>query len=230
MQFPAGLFARELPVDGGAVAVDAALPSMNFAAQCRQVTDSALSQTLAAESIGDIVERAVEFTGMRSVPVEDKTKLLTDNGPGYVARMREDYLRLQSIAHIRCSPHHPQTNGKLERFHQTLKARLNVLVYTRAEVLRWAMAEFIEYYNQRRYHEGIGNVAPADVYYGRREEILRRRKEQKELTIQARLRYNLGRREPQPEGGSKLKTIAAASGSGVSKVLKTNRSAPAVPC
>jgi len=74
-------------------------------------------------------------------------------------------------------------------------------------------SEFIEYYNQRRYHGGIGNVAPADVYYGRREKILRRRKEQKELTIQARLRYNRGRKEPQPEGGSKLKTIAAASGS-----------------
>ena len=49
MQFAWGLFAREFPVDSGAVAVDAALPSMNFAAQCRQVTDSALSQTLAAE-------------------------------------------------------------------------------------------------------------------------------------------------------------------------------------
>src|SRR5208337_1477934 len=49
MQLPAGMFARELPVDGGAVAVYAALPSMNFAAQCRQVTDSALSQTLATE-------------------------------------------------------------------------------------------------------------------------------------------------------------------------------------
>lgn len=50
-----------------------------------------------------------------------------------------------------------------------------------------ALAEFIEYYNQTRYHEGIGNVAPADVYYGRREEILRRREEQKQLTIEARL-------------------------------------------
>jgi transposase InsO family protein len=178
---------------------------------------------MTAESIGDIVERAVEFTGMRSVPVEDKTKLLTDNGPGYIARVLEDYLRMQSIPHLRCSPHHPQTNGKLERFHQTLKTRLNVLVYTSPEALRRAMTEFIEYYNQRRYHEGIGNVAPADVYYGRREEILRRREEQKALTIQARLSYNLGRSEPQPEGGSKLKTIAAASGSRASEVLKTNR-------
>jgi len=75
------------------------------------------------------------------------------------------------------------------------------------------MAEFIEYYKQHRYHEGLGNVAPADAYYGGREQIRRRREEQKERTIQARLRYNLGRREPQPEGDSKLKTVAAASSS-----------------
>jgi transposase InsO family protein len=120
----------------------------------------------------------------------------------------EDYLRMQSIRHIRCSPHHPQTNGKLERFHQTLKTRLNVLVYTSPEALARALAEFIEYYNQTRYHEGIGNVAPADVYYGRREEILRRREKQKPLTIEARLRYNLGRSEPSSEGDSGLETVA----------------------
>jgi len=163
---------------------------------------------MTAESIGDVVERAVSFTGMRNVPVEDKTRLLTDNGPGYIAKVLEEYLRMQSIRHIRCSPHHPQTNGKLERFHQTLKTRLNVLVYTSPEALKRAMAEFIEYYNQRRYHEGIGNVAPADVYYGRREEILRRREEQKQLTIQARLQYNLGRSEQEPEGDSVLTAVA----------------------
>jgi len=148
---------------------------------------------MTAASISDVVEQAVAFTGMRHVPVEDKTRLLTDNGPGYIAKVLEDYLRMQSIRHIRCSPHHPQTNGKLERFHQTLKTRLNVLVYTSPEELKRAMAEFIRYYNHERYPEGIGNVAPADVYDGRREEILRRREEQKERTIQARLRYNLRR-------------------------------------
>jgi len=163
---------------------------------------------MTAESIGDIVEQAVAFTGMRDIPLEDKTRLLTDNGSGYIAKVLEDYLRMQSIRHIRCSPHHPQTNGKLERFHQTLKTRLNVLVYTSPEALERAMAEFIEYYNQVRYHEGIGNVAPADVYYGRRDQILRRRKEQKELTIQARLRYNLGHANQQPEDDSTTETVA----------------------
>jgi Integrase core domain len=114
--------------------------------------------------------------------------------------------RMPSIRHLRCSPHHPQTNGKLERFHQTIKARLNVLVYPSPEALQRAIAEFLEYYNQRGYHDGIGNVAPADVYYGRREEILRRREEQKQRTLEARLRYNLERSEP--EGDSGLESVA----------------------
>ena len=167
-----------------------------------------LKRDMTAASIGDLVEQAVAFTGMRHVPVQDKTRLLTDNGPGFIAQALEDYLHMQSIRPIRCSPHHPQTNGKRERFHQTLKTRLNVLVYSSPEELHRAMAEFIEYYNHRRYHEGIGNVAPADVYYGRREEISRRRQEQQQLTIQARLRYNLGRANLQPQGDSTLEIVA----------------------
>ena len=61
-----------------------------------------------------------------------------------------------ALQHIRCSPHHPQTNGKLERFHETLKARVNLLVYSRPAELGRAIEEFIEFYNHRRYHKGSG--------------------------------------------------------------------------
>ncbi len=98
-----------------------------------------------------------------------------------------------AIRHIYCAPHHPQTNGKIERFHETLKARMNLLVTPAPTSCVATMQNFIEYYNFRRYHKAIGNVTPADVYYGRREEILRRREEQKQCTIEERLRYNLGR-------------------------------------
>ncbi len=113
-----------------------------------------------------------------------------------------------SIQHILCSPHHPQTNGKLERFHQTLKARVNRLVYTSPESLRAAMAEFIEFYNHRRYPEGIGKVTPADVYFGRREDILRRREAKKQHTVLRRIESNLGRRQTQSRGELGPKTIA----------------------
>ena len=159
----------------------------------RFVLASDLKPDTTADSISDVVEQAVAFTGLRQVPVEDRTKLLTDHGSGYLARVFEEYLRMLSIRHIYCAPHHPQTNGKIERFHETLKARMNLLVYTSPDELRRTMQNFIDYYNHRRYHEAIGNVTPADVYYGRREEILRRRAEQKQRTIEERLRYNLGR-------------------------------------
>ncbi len=159
----------------------------------RFVLASDLKPDTTADSISDVVEQAVAFTGMRQVPFEDRTKLLSDRGSGYLARAFEEYLRMLSIRHVYCAPHHPQTNGKIERFHETLKARMNLLVYTSPEELRRTMQAFIEYSNYRRYHEAIGNVTPADVYYGRREEILRRREELKQRTIQERLRYNLGR-------------------------------------
>jgi putative transposase len=106
-------------------------------------------------------------------PVEDSTRSLSDDGSSYLSRAFEHYLRMRQIRHIRCAPHHPQTNGKVERFHETLKARLNLVVYTSPEELRRALAEFIEFYHHSRYHEGIGDVTPANVYYGRREEILK---------------------------------------------------------
>jgi putative transposase len=109
-----------------------------------------------------------------------------------LARALEDYLRMLEIRHNYCSPYHLQTNGKLERFHETGKARLNLLVFTSPEALRAAIADFIEFYNCRRYHKGIENVTPADVYFGRREGILKRRKTQKQATIYARFQYNLG--------------------------------------
>ena len=74
-----------------------------------------------------------------------------------------------------------------------MKRRLNLLVSTRAEQLLREIGEFIEFYNHPRYHEGIGNVAPADVYYDRREATLKRREEQKHVTLEERFRYNRGR-------------------------------------
>ena len=75
---------------------------------------------------------------------------------------------------------------------------MNLLVYT--DELRRTMQAFVEYYNYHRYHEATGNVTPADVYYGRREEILSRREEQKQRTIQERLPCNLSRSNPNPTG------------------------------
>lgn len=98
---------------------------------------------------------------------------------------------LRAMKHIVAAPFHPQTNGKLERYHRTAKAKVNLFVYHSPEALREAMASSVDYYNYQRYHEALDNVTPADVYYGRREEILARREEVKQQTLVARKMANL---------------------------------------
>ncbi len=132
---------------------------------------------------------------MAEVPLEDRTRLLSDNGPGYVSRAFRDYLGLVGIRHILAVPYHPQTNGKLERYHQSIKQDVNQVPYEVPGDLEVAIAGFVDYYNHRRYHKALSNVTPDDVLQGRREEILIKRREVKAQTLASRKRYNRQRRE-----------------------------------
>jgi transposase InsO family protein len=149
-----------------------------------------LKSDMAAGSLIDVVQQAVDLTGMTDVPVEDRTVLLSDNGPGYLSRQFNDYLKLVEVRHIIASPYHPQTNGKIERYHRTIKGEIKLVPYEMPGKLKEAIKTFIEYYNYGRYHEGLGNVTPYDVYTGRHLEVLQRRKEVKNRTLQARRDYN----------------------------------------
>ena len=154
-----------------------------------------LQKDMSANSLIEVVQEAVDATGMTDVPVEDRTKLLSDNGAGYVSKAFRDYLRLVGIGHILAAPFHPQTNGKVERYQQSLKREVNQLPYELPSQLERAIAGFVDYYNYRRYHKALGNVMPADVLYGWREEILERRKEVQIQTINRRRDYNQDLRE-----------------------------------
>ena len=149
-----------------------------------------LQKDMSANSLIEVVQEAVDVTGMTDVPVEDRTKLLSDNGSGYVSRSFRDYLGLVGIRHILAAPFHPQTNGKVERYQQSLKREVNQLPYDFPGQLEQAITDFVDYYNYRRYHKALGNVTPADVLYGRREEILQHRKEVQIQTINRRKDYN----------------------------------------
>jgi len=151
-----------------------------------------LQKDMSANSLIEVVQTAVDATGMTDVPVENRVRLLSDNGAGYVSRAFRDYLNLVGIGHILAAPYHPQTNGKVERYQQSLKKEVNQLPYEIPNELEKAIADFVDYYNYRRYHKALGNVAPADVLYGRREEILTRRKEVQQQTINRRRNYNRG--------------------------------------
>jgi putative transposase len=154
-----------------------------------------LQSDMTANSLIEVVQEAVEATGMTEVPLRDRTSLLSDNGPGYLSRVFDRYLWLLGIRHIVASPYHPQTNGKLERYHRTVKEQVKLVVYETPSALERTVDAFVDYYNHRRYHEGIGNVTPADVYYGRREEIVERRKEVSRRTLRQRRDYHRASRE-----------------------------------
>jgi transposase InsO family protein/transposase-like protein len=141
-------------------------------------------------SLEDVVQQAVDFTGMTDVPLEGRTMLLSDNGSGYISQQFNQYLHLVGIRHITASPFHPQTNGKIERYHLTIKGEINQVPYDMPSELKEAIRAFIEYYNYRRYHEGLGNVTPYDVYTGRHLEIIQRGKEAKSRTLKVRRDYN----------------------------------------
>ena len=156
-----------------------------------------LQGDMTSDSLIQVVELAIDATGMTEVPLEDRTKLLSDNGPGYVSRAFRDYLNLVGIRHIRAAPYHPQTNGKLERYHQSIKNEVNQVPYEVPGDLEVAITGFVDYYNHRRYHKALSNVSPDDVLNGRREEILIKRREVKAQTLASRKRYNRMLRESQ---------------------------------
>ena len=156
-----------------------------------------LQGDMTSDSLIQVVELAIDATGMTEVPLEDRTKLLSYNGPGYVSRAFRDYLNLVGIRHIRAAPYHPQTNGKLERYHQSIKNEVNQVPYEVPGDLEVAITGFVDYYNHRRYHKALSNVSPDDVLNGRREEILIKRREVKAQTLASRKRYNRMLRESQ---------------------------------
>ena len=90
------------------------------------------------------------------------------------------------MGHVRGAPAHPQTQGKIERYHRTMKNVVKLDNYYNSSQLKDRIKQFVRYYNFKRYHESLNNLAPADVYYGRSEEILKQRNEIKKLTMKSR--------------------------------------------
>ena len=161
-----------------------------------------VQRDMTAGSLIEVVQNAVDETGMDQVPVHDRTRLLSDNGSGYVPRAFREYVQVVGIRHILAAPYHPQTNGKLERYHQTLKRDVNQVPYEVVEDLEAAIRDFVEFYNYRRYHKALTDVTPADVLEGRWEAILAQRKEVQRETFERRKRYNLEVRDALKRGAS----------------------------
>ena len=145
-----------------------------------------LCTTMTATDVTDTLELALAASGGDQARVRHKPRLLTDNGSSYIATDLADWLDKRKIEHIRGAPCHPQTQGKIERWHQTLKNRILLENYYLPSDLTRQIQAFVQYYNHRRYHESLKNLTPADVYTGKGQTILLKRERIKRKTIQIR--------------------------------------------
>jgi putative transposase len=150
-----------------------------------------LCTTMSADDVTDTLDLALQASGLDDAPPERRPRLLSDNGPSYIATDLSDWLEDQGMKHTRGRPYHPMTQGKIERWHLSLKSRILLENYYLPGDLERAVADFVEHYNHRRYHESLDNLTPADVYFGRGQRILERRKEIKRNTIEQRRRSHL---------------------------------------
>jgi putative transposase len=130
-----------------------------------------------------VITSALEKTGIEK---GSRPKLLSDNGSSYISHKFGEFMDEEEMVHTRGAPYHPQTQGKIERYHRTMKNVVKLDNYYFPEDLKANLEVFVDYYNNHRYHESLDNVTPADVYFGRKAEILNSRAEVKRKTINER--------------------------------------------
>jgi transposase InsO family protein len=105
-----------------------------------------------------------------------RPRIITDNGPQFIAKDFKEFIRLCGMTHVKTSPYYPQSNGKIERWHGTLKADcIRPHVPLSLEEARGLVEQFVEHYNHVRLHSAIGYVTPADKLAGREAEIFAER-------------------------------------------------------
>ena len=149
----------------------------------RYIVHWELCETMKAEDVQSTVHSAVKKAGLKK---GQRPVLLSDNGACYVSSELKGYLSAMKSRSIHGRVAHPQTQGKIERYHRSMKNVVKLDNYFHPEQLKEAINEFVDYYNNERYHESLNNVTPADVYYGREEEVLKQRERIKKLSMRKR--------------------------------------------
>ena len=156
----------------------------------RYIISWKLCTTMKTSDVTDTLNMALVASGCDQANVVHKPRLLSDNGASYISEGLANYIRDNGMSHVRGAPYHPQTQGKIERWHQTLKNRILLENYFLPGDLEHQIESFVEHYNHHRYHESLNNVTPADVYFGRAQSIINNRERIKQKTIEhRRLQY-----------------------------------------
>jgi len=149
---------------------------------------------MTASDVKDTLDEAVENTGVNHIQVRNRPRLLSDNGLCYLCGELKSYLEKQGMTHTRGAPYHPMTQGKIERYHRSMKNVVKLQNHYFPWELEQEISMFVDYFNNHRYHESLNNVTPADVYFGRRHEILTKRDRIKQKTFALRRKQNLNAR------------------------------------
>jgi len=152
----------------------------------RYIISWKLCTNMKAEDVTDTLDLALQASGCDQVHVVHKPRLLSDNGSSYVSGDLAEWLSDKGMKHSRGAPYHPQTQGKIERWHQTLKNRVLLENYFLPGDLEAQIEAFVDHYNHQRYHESLNNVTPSDVYFGRAQAILNKRERVKRKTLETR--------------------------------------------
>ena len=152
----------------------------------RYIISWKLCTNMRTEDVTDTLDLALAASGCGQVHVAHKPRLLSDNGSSYVSGELAEWLQDKGMKHSHGAPYHPQTQGKIERWHQTLKNRILLENYFLPGDLEAQIEAFVDHYNHQRYHESLSNVTPSDVYFGRDKAILQQRERIKRKTFEAR--------------------------------------------
>lgn len=142
-----------------------------------------LCSSMKARDVKSTLDKALSTV---EVSYDNPPKLLSDNGSCYISHELAEYLQERNIHHIRGRPLHPQTQGKIERYHRSMKNIVKLDNYYSPGQLETKLEEFVRYYNYHRYHESLQNLTPAEVYFGKDKKKLKQRELTKNRTLQAR--------------------------------------------
>ena len=149
----------------------------------RYIVTWKLCSTMKAEDVTCTLDEAFAVSDLKN---KNPPKLLSDNGSCYISHELAEYIEDKNMKHVRGRPLHPQTQGKIERYHRTMKNVVKLDNYFSPGQLEEKLKEFVHYYNFKRYHESIKNLTPSEVYFGQAERKLKARRITKDRTLKAR--------------------------------------------
>jgi putative transposase len=160
----------------------------------RTIVHWEIRESMTERDIETIVQRGLEkYPGARP-------RIISDNGPQFIAKDFKEFVRLTGITHVRTSPYYPQSNGKLERWHGSLKGeRFRLAAPGTLEQARRVVASFVTHYNQVRLHSALGYITPADKLAGLDRTIFAER--DRKLESARRLRCGTQRKASKGPGG-----------------------------